>query len=208
MSKNRVIFLAVSSVKVLINYHGYVIIESRKIGETAIVVAICFTYGVIMCDKAIFAGSFDPFTVGHADIALRASKVCSELIIAVARDTGKKNSAPLEKRVEIARLAVSGIKNARVVGFSGLLTDFAKAENASCFIRGLRTFFDFEYEKGLAEVYKRTGGYDSLFLLSSSDVSHVSSTLVRELASLGGDLKGFVTEDCEQLVKNTYVRSE
>lgn len=161
-----------------------------------------------MSDKAIFAGSFDPFTIGHADIACRAAKVCSELIVAVAKDTGKKNAAPLEKRVEIAKLAVRDIENVRVVAFSGLLTDFAKAEKADCFIRGLRTFFDFEYEKGLAEVYRRTGGFDSLFLLSSADVSHVSSTLVRELAALGGDLKGFVSPACEELVKKVYVRCE
>lgn len=149
-----------------------------------------------MNSKAVFAGTFDPFTLGHYDIARRASNLFDKVYIAVA-DTQSKNVAfSLEKRIEIAKLSLKDLDNVVVVPFSGFLVDFMKANGIKTMVRGLRNTIDFEYEKSLFSVYKSQ--YDEVeacYLMSSNDDAHISSSLVREVLSLGGDPSAYLRKD-------------
>lgn len=159
-----------------------------------------------MLTKAVFAGSFNPFTLGHYDIAVRAASLCENLIIGVAREGNNNSRVDIALRYDIAKKSVQDIKNATVLQFDGLLTDFCKEQGASVVIRGIRTFSDFEYEKSLSEVYRLTGSIESLFLISKPQYSHISGTVVRSLASLNGDLSSFVVPAAQPMIKNAYLR--
>lgn len=159
-----------------------------------------------MKQSAIFAGSFNPFTLGHYDIALRASQIFDTLYVAVAEDTGDKSCAELQERKQIAVDSLADIKNVRVITFSGMLTDCAKSVGAMLSVRGLRTSADFEYEKSLSEVYRRCGDLESVFIISSPQYSHISGSVVRSLARLNGNLEGYVCERAKQSVYKVYSR--
>ena len=161
-----------------------------------------------MKNNGLLAGSFDPFTLGHYDIASRAAKLFPQLYIAVASDTGDKRCvASLEERTEIVRKSVAGIPNVYVYTFDGFLTDFAKEIGASTVVRGLRTFKDFEYEKSLSQVYKsQWQDIESVFLISLPEYSHISGTIVRDLARAGGSLGGYVCPAARSLVEKIYCR--
>lgn len=156
----------------------------------------------------LIAGSFDPFTLGHYDIASRAAKLFSTLYIAVANNTGdKKCVATLSERTEIARRSVEDIPNAKVVTFDGFLTDFAQKVGARTVVRGLRTYQDFEYEKSLSQVYRsQWSEIESVFLISTPAYSHISGTIVRELAVAGGALDGYIRAQATLLVEKIYGR--
>jgi pantetheine-phosphate adenylyltransferase len=145
--------------------------------------------------RALYPGTFDPVTNGHLDLVRRAAGMCSELVVAVLRNTEK---APLfdadERRAMFEEsLAALGPPGIRVVAFEGLLADYAQAERATFVVRGLRAISDFEYELQMALMNRRLDpGLETVFLTPGEDVSFISSRLVREIARLGGDVSRLV----------------
>lgn len=159
-----------------------------------------------MLKIGLFAGSFDPFTLGHLDIVERAAKLFDKIFIGVAKSTGAKTcKLSLSQRLEIVKKSVSHIQNVSVESFDSFLVDYAVSVNADSIVRGLRTSNDFEYEKALTEVYKsQNNKIETLYLISSHNYSHVSGSVVRELATLGGSLKGYVAKNVEEMIKNLF----
>lgn len=146
-----------------------------------------------MTIKAIYPGTFDPVTNGHTDLIVRASKLFSEVIIGVAFSPSKKPRFDLAQRVAMLEEVTHGLTNVTVVGFSGLLVDFAKEHQATVLIRGLRAVSDFEYEFQLANMNRRLSpDLESIFLTPAEENSFISSTLVKEVALHHGDVSQFV----------------
>jgi pantetheine-phosphate adenylyltransferase len=141
----------------------------------------------------VCAGSFDPVTNGHVDIFERASKMFDQLIVAVFHNPGKKPLFTMEERVDLLRLSTSHIPNVRVDGFSGLLTDYVRKQNATVIVRGLRALSDFEYEFQRALLIKKIEPeLETVFMMTSSDYSFVSSSGIKELARFDGPITGLV----------------
>jgi pantetheine-phosphate adenylyltransferase len=146
-----------------------------------------------MTIKAIYPGTFDPVTNGHSDLIVRASKLFSEVIIGVAASPSKKPRFDLEQRVAMIEQVTQDLPNVSVVGFTGLLIDFAKQHQAKVLIRGLRAVSDFEYEFQLANMNRRLSpDLESVFLTPAEENSFISSTLVKEVALHQGDVSQFV----------------
>jgi pantetheine-phosphate adenylyltransferase len=142
---------------------------------------------------AIYPGTFDPITNGHADLVVRASPLFDRIIVAIAQSPGKGPALPLETRIRVARESLAGIPNVEVQGFDTLLADFVRKTGAGVIIRGLRAVSDFEYEFQLASMNRHLiPEVETLFLTPAEQYSFISSTLVREIARLGGDVSGFV----------------
>lgn len=146
-----------------------------------------------MKNVAVYAGTFDPITFGHIDLVERATAIFDKVIIAIAIN---KNKAPLfdiEERVALTAGALKHVPNVEVRGFDTLLLDFAHETGANVILRGLRTVTDFDYEFQLASMNRHMNSkIESLFLMPAEKYMYISSSLVREIASLGGDVKGFV----------------
>ena len=143
--------------------------------------------------RVIYPGTFDPITNGHVDLIGRAARLFDQVVVGVAASPSKRPMFSLDERVELARTAVAGCDNVEVVGFAGLLVDFARDCNASVLIRGLRAVSDFEYEFQLANMNRRLKpDLESVFLTPSEENSFISSTLVKEVAIHGGDVGQFV----------------
>ncbi|MEF1170817.1 pantetheine-phosphate adenylyltransferase [Vibrio sinaloensis] len=146
-----------------------------------------------MNTNVIYPGTFDPITNGHVDIIQRASKMFHTVTVAVAESPRKNTLFTLSERIDMVQEVFKGHSNIVVKGFSGLLVDFAKAENANILIRGLRTTIDFEYELGLSTMYQKLmPEIESLFLPPNEKYAFLSSTIVREVALHGGDVADFV----------------
>ncbi|MGF1762526.1 pantetheine-phosphate adenylyltransferase [Aliivibrio kagoshimensis] len=146
-----------------------------------------------MTTRVIYPGTFDPITYGHINLIERSSKMFEQIIVAVAASPSKKTMFMLNERVEMAKQVLAHLDNVTVVGFSGLLVDFAKQQQANLLIRGLRTTMDFEYEFGLTNLYRRLmPDLESVFLTPSEEFAFLSSTIVREVALHGGDVSQFV----------------
>ncbi len=146
-----------------------------------------------MTVKAIYPGTFDPVTNGHTDLIERASRLFTHVIIGVAASPSKKPMFDLEHRVAMLTEVSKHLPNVSVVGFSGLLVDFAKEHNANVLIRGLRAVSDFEYEFQLANMNRRLSpDLESVFLTPAEENSFISSTLVKEVALHRGDVDQFV----------------
>jgi len=142
---------------------------------------------------AIFPGTFDPITNGHIDLIGRAAKLFDKIIVAIAANTRKAPAFAMAERVEMAKTVLSGIHNIEVEGFENLLADFARQRKAQFIIRGLRAVSDFEYEFQLANMNRQLAPeIETLFLTPAEQFSFISSSLVREIASLGGDVSAFV----------------
>jgi pantetheine-phosphate adenylyltransferase len=157
---------------------------------------------------ALYPGTFDPFTNGHLDIALRAAKQFEHLIIAVSEHEKKKTLFSLQERIDSIKEIIegSGIKNISVEGFSNLLANFAKEKNATIVIRGLRVTSDFEYEFKMAQFNNEMNpGLEVVYLMSTASYLHVSSTSVKEIASLGGDISAYVPSIVKEMLKKVYV---
>jgi pantetheine-phosphate adenylyltransferase len=151
-----------------------------------------------MNTTAIYPGTFDPITNGHIDIINRAAKLFNTIVVGIAHNPTKKPLFTLDERVLLAQNAVKDLPNVKVVGFTGLLVDFAKQQEASVLIRGLRTTADFEYEMQLATANKRLHNkLESIFLPPSENCSFISSSLVKEIALHKGDIGDFVTPEVE-----------
>ena len=144
-------------------------------------------------NRAVYAGTFDPITFGHMDVAARAAHVFDHLTLAVAEDPRKTLMFRTEERIELARESLADLRNVEVVPFSGLLVNWARAHGIHTLIRGLRAFSDFEYEFQMALTNRKLApDIETLFLMPNEDFSYVSSSMVREIASLGGDVEKFV----------------
>lgn len=142
---------------------------------------------------AIYPGTFDPATLGHVDLIRRAAKLFSEVIVAVADNRDKSPLFPVDQRVGMLNDAVAGLANVRVIGFDSLLIDCVREQGANTILRGLRAVSDFEYEFQLASMNRHLDpDVETTFLTPSESYAFLSSTLIKEVASLGGDVSGFV----------------
>ena len=142
--------------------------------------------------KAIYPGTFDPITNGHADLIGRASKMFSHVMVAVAYNPNKQPLFTLDERVALVRQVTQDLPNVEVKGFTGLLADLARTEGANILIRGLRAVSDFEFEFQLANMNRRLNrDLESVFLTPSEENSFISSTLVKEVALHNGDVSEF-----------------
>lgn len=146
-----------------------------------------------MSVKALYPGTFDPITNGHVDLVTRACALFQEVIVGVAAATVKNPLLSLEKRIELAELALAPIPNARVSGFSGLVSEFASRQGAGVMLRGVRTLSDFEDEFQRANVNRiLSPGLETVFMTPGEGLAHVSSSLAREIVLAGGDVGHFV----------------
>ena len=142
---------------------------------------------------AVYPGTFDPFTNGHQDLVRRAASILDRVIVAIAANPNKTPLIPLEMRVELARRVLSDLPNVEVAGYSGLTVEFARQRGASLIIRGLRAVSDFEFEFQLANMSRHLErDIETVFLTPQEQFTFISSTLVREIAVLGGDVSEFV----------------
>lgn len=146
-----------------------------------------------MNTTAIYPGTFDPITNGHMDLLQRALRQFDRVIIAVAGSTGKSTCFTLDERVSLAKTALGKLENVDVMGFDGLLVKFAQEQGAGVILRGLRAVSDFEYEFQLASMNRKLApDVETMFLTPDEGYSFISSSLVREIAALGGDVGSFV----------------
>jgi len=142
---------------------------------------------------AIYPGTFNPITNGHTDLVQRAAGLFDKIIVAVGTNTQKGNNLPTDQRVELAKEVLAGLENVEVTSFEGLLTDFVSQRGANIILRGLRTVADFEYEFQLVAMNRVLDpSIETVFLAPAEHLSYISSTLVREIALLGGDISNFV----------------
>jgi len=162
-------------------------------------------YGGIMHTRAIYPGTFDPVTNGHADLIERAASLFPSLVIAVATNPSKQPRFSLQQRVAMLQTVTAHLTNVQVVGFSGLLVDFAKQQQATVLVRGLRAVSDFEYEFQLASMNRRLyPGLESVFLTPAEENSFISSTLVKEVALHGGDVSQFVHPEVATALRQLF----
>lgn len=141
----------------------------------------------------IYPGTFDPITNGHVDLVERAARLFDRVVVAIAYSAKKTPLFSLNERVALCEGALTHIDNVEVKGFSNLLTEFAQSEGARCVLRGLRAVADFEYEFQLANMNRAMyPDFESIFLTPSEHLSYISSSLVREIAALNGDISPFV----------------
>ena len=157
---------------------------------------------------AIYPGTFDPATLGHIDLISRAAKLFDEVIVAVAENQGKSPLFSLEERVSMLEESIVGLGNVRVIGFNNLLMDCAREQKANTILRGLRAVSDFEYEFQLASMNRHLDpSIETTFLTPSENYAFVSSTLIKEVASLGGDVSEFVSPQVMEALKIAYSTS-
>ena len=158
--------------------------------------------------KIVYPGTFDPFTRGHADLVQRAQGMFDTVIVAVADGANKSPILPFEKRIDLVRTSLQEHNNIEVCGFDGLLVDFIKQQKVNIVLRGLRAVSDFEYEFQLAAMNRRLWpAFESVFLMPSEEFAFVSSSLVWEIAKLGGDISMFVVAEVEQAVQSACQES-
>jgi len=156
-----------------------------------------------MMITAIYPGTFDPITKGHIDLVYRASQLFEKVIVAVAVNPSKAPLFSLEERVDLARQSLTEMSNIEVCGFEGLLVEVAKQKNAKVIIRGLRAVSDFEHEFQLASMNRKMAAeIETLFLTPAEQFTYISSSLVREIARLGGDVSDFVSPCVQQALKS------
>ena len=143
--------------------------------------------------KAVYPGTFDPLTRGHEDLVRRASRLFDSLVLGIADSSAKRTFFTLQERIDIACEVLADVKNLSVVGFKGLLTEFVRQQDARVVLRGLRAVSDFEYEFQLAGMNRALNPeFETMFLTPGEQHMFISATLVREIATLGGDVSKFV----------------
>ncbi|AGA92282.1 pantetheine-phosphate adenylyltransferase [Thioflavicoccus mobilis 8321] len=155
--------------------------------------------------SVVYPGSFDPVTNGHTDLISRAARLFDRVVVAVAQDTGKLTTFSSEERVELVRAAAGHIDKVEVVTFSGLLVEFARSQGVRVIMRGLRAVSDFEYEFQLAGMNRQMApDIETLFLTPAETYSYISSSLVREIARLHGDVSAFVAPPVLAALKERF----
>ena len=154
---------------------------------------------------AVYAGTFDPITDGHLSVLSSAAKVFDEVIVGVAADNNKKTLFTLEERTQLAKLSTAHLNNVRVEAFSGLLVNFARSQGATALVRGLRVVSDFEYEMQMALFNKDLcSDLETVFFIADATHSVISSSQVRNIASLGGDISKYVSEPVVKALRRKY----
>ncbi|MFN4262612.1 MAG: pantetheine-phosphate adenylyltransferase [Thioalkalivibrionaceae bacterium] len=162
-----------------------------------------------MSKIAVYPGTFDPITLGHADIVRRAARLFDSVIVAVAANPNKRPAFAHDERVELARETLADLPNVNVVGFAELLAHFVTRHDAVVIIRGLRAVSDFEHEFQLAAMNRQLAPQvETVFLTPAEEFSFVSSSLIREIARLGGDVAHFVSEPVARRLTAYYQQGE
>ena len=148
-----------------------------------------------MQTKVICPGSFDPVTLGHIDIITRASKMFDRVVVGVLNNLAKTPMFSTEERIDLLRQATENLDNVEIVGFDGLLADYAREQGITAIVKGLRAVSDFEYEFQQALTNKKLNPeLETVFLTSNSDFMYLGSSMLKQVASLGGDISSFVPE--------------
>jgi pantetheine-phosphate adenylyltransferase len=161
-----------------------------------------------MKSLAIYAGTFDPLTLGHMDLIERSAEIFERVILAVAVDSGKHPLFGIEERVSMGKEVIRNMDNVTVEPFQGLLVDFARAKGARVLIRGLRAYSDFEYEFQMALTNRKLAPeVETLFMMPKEIHSYVSSSTVREVAALGGDTSDFVPPAVQKCIDRKFGRA-
>ncbi len=156
--------------------------------------------------RAIYPGSFDPITLGHLDIIKRSAAIFDEVVVGILNNPQKSPLFSVEERVKILEEATADLPNVRIDCFSGMLVDYAKANNINVSIRGLRSISDFEYESQIAQYNDRlsNGNLETIFLVTSPEYSYISSSGVKEVAGFHGDISPYLPEFVADLVREKY----
>ena len=156
--------------------------------------------------RAIFPGTFDPITNGHLDVIERGRKLFDELIVAVGRSPIKNPIFTPEERVEMIAELLADVPRVRVEAFDGLMVEFAIKKKADVILRGMRSLTDVQYEFKLAMTNRAVAGIETIFVMTSSEYGFVSSTLIREVASLGGDVSNLIPKNAYERLKTKLKR--
>ena len=160
-----------------------------------------------MCKVAIYPGSFDPFTKGHLNIIERGVRVFGQVVVAVAHNTSKKTMFTLQERVDLLKEIFRGREDVRVDYFEGLLVDYAKKMGTNVVLRGMRTVSDFEYELQMALANKTLSSeLETVFMVTDSEFSHISSSVIREVVSLGGSAANMVPDTVETKLREKLLK--
>ncbi len=147
-----------------------------------------------MAVSAMYPGTFDPITLGHEDLVRRATRLFDRVVVAIAANPSKEPMFTLEERVDLAQTVLAGLDNVEVMGYSGLTVDFARDHGLEAIVRGLRAISDFEYEFQLANMNRHlTDEVESVFLTPTETYTYISSSLVREICAMGGNISEFVS---------------
>ena len=154
--------------------------------------------------RAVFPGSFDPITNGHLDVINRGARLFDELIIAVGRSPIKNQLFTPEERVEMIAELVADIPRVIVESFDGLMVEYARGKKADVILRGMRSLTDVQYEFKLAMTNRAVAGIETVFVMTSAEYGFTSSTLIREVASLGGNISGLVPKAVYSRLKNRF----
>jgi len=155
----------------------------------------------------MYPGTFDPFTNGHNDLVRRACRIFDRVVVAIAANPGKTPLFTLEQRVDLARRVLADVPNVEVVGYTGLTVDFARQQGLNVIMRGLRAVSDFEFEFQLATMSRHLNGeVETVFLTPTEQFNFISSTLIREIASLGGKVGEFVHPIVAEALKNKFAK--
>ena len=153
-------------------------------------------------------GSFDPVTNGHVDVINRAAALYDELVVAVLVNPGKAGFFTVEERMELLRESVGHLPNVRVDSFQGLLVDYCGAHDIPVIVKGLRAVSDFEYELQMAQMNRELAGIDTLFVPTAPQVGHIASSLVKQIATFGGDVSRLVPELVDERLRERAARAE
>ena len=160
-----------------------------------------------MSTKAIYPGTFDPITNGHIDIVTRAASMFDKVVLAIAASPSKKPMFSLDERIALAEQATAHLVNVEVIGFSDLMANFARAQQANILIRGLRAVADFEYEFQMVGMNRALdSSVETVFLMADARRQAIASKLVKEIARLGGDVSKFVTPAIDAALRQRYAR--
>ncbi len=156
---------------------------------------------------AIYPGSFDPITLGHVDVVSRASQLFDKIVMAVVRNPGKKEHISIEKRVEMVRQSVGHLGNVQVESFEGLTVNLARAHQAKVIIRGLRAVSDFEFEFAMSQMNKQLApDVETIFMMAGLEYQFLSSSMIKEVARLGGKIDGLVPENVGRYLSSNPVQ--
>lgn len=158
--------------------------------------------------RAVCPGSFDPVTNGHVDVINRAAALYDELVVAVLVNPGKAGFFPVEERMELLRESVAHLHNVRVDSFQGLLVDYCGAHDIPVIVKGLRAVSDFEYELQMAQMNRELAEIETLFVPTAPQVGHLSSSLVKQIATFGGDVSRLVPKVVDDRLRERAARDQ